>query len=472
MRRKVLVITVVAAAAALSARRAAADGLLLPTSVPAAETPPILTSIAQLLTGIDLTLLDEAVTDDELATAGCDDSVPTMVDDPMMLVVDDDKQQCPNAQFTSINAAVAAALPGATIRVCPGTYHESVQVTKPGLLIQASRHQGQATECQSPSVPDPTQEAIVVYNTPFFGGGVFIGFFLQADNITVEGFTIQPDPASVGATPGIGVFTDPAFSGYDVRHNVIQNNTFGVDVNSHGELTAYVRQNCLRNNNLNQTQGGFGIFSNIGLNNARIENNYCTQQRNYCILLTGGPNVNVQVTHNESVDDSTIALMVATNVVVDHNKVINPTNTGILLGAGVNTGDVSYNQLYGGPNSGNGISLSAQAVAANPAPAARNLSVGNNKVSNFKWDGIRLGDASTANTVENNRVEYNAMAGIQATGQANNNTIQKNMIRQNHPDCYDDTTGAGTAGTANFWVKNHGQTENRPGLCKHNGNDG
>ena len=31
---------------------------------------------------------------------------------------------------------------------------------------------------------------------------------------------------------------------------------------------------------------------------------------------------------------------------------------------------------------------------------------------------------------------------------------------------YDDTTGTGTAGTANTWFRNNGETENRPGLCK------
>jgi len=39
--------------------------------------------------------------------------------------VDDDKKQCPNAQFTSIQAAVDAASPWDTIVVCPGVYQES-----------------------------------------------------------------------------------------------------------------------------------------------------------------------------------------------------------------------------------------------------------------------------------------------------------------------------------------------------------
>lgn len=40
------------------------------------------------------------------------------------ILVDDDKVQCPNAAFTSIQTAVSAAHSGDTIRVCPGTYDE------------------------------------------------------------------------------------------------------------------------------------------------------------------------------------------------------------------------------------------------------------------------------------------------------------------------------------------------------------
>jgi pectin methylesterase-like acyl-CoA thioesterase len=72
-------------------------------------------------------------------------TVPTLINDPSMLIVDDDKMQCPNAQFMSINAAVLAASPGATIRVCPGVYRESVLVDKALTL------QGQGSKVRQPS---------------------------------------------------------------------------------------------------------------------------------------------------------------------------------------------------------------------------------------------------------------------------------------------------------------------------------
>jgi hypothetical protein len=62
--------------------------------------------------------------------------------------------------------------------------------------------------------------------------------------------------------------------------------------------------------------------------------------------------------------------------------------------------------------------------------------------------------------------------GIFVTDLASNNTIRENHMRDNKRyDCEDVTAGTGTAGTANFWTDNHGHTENRPGLCRHQSDD-
>src|SRR5262249_49947383 len=52
------------------------------------------------------------------------------------LVVDDDKVECPNATFSTIQAAVDAASPGDEIRICKGVYVEQVSIRKP-LTIDA-----------------------------------------------------------------------------------------------------------------------------------------------------------------------------------------------------------------------------------------------------------------------------------------------------------------------------------------------
>src|SRR5438552_3240860 len=54
---------------------------------------------------------------------------------PSTLFVDDDRQQYPQARYTSIQAAVRQARPGDTVQVFPGLYREVVTVDKPGLTL-------------------------------------------------------------------------------------------------------------------------------------------------------------------------------------------------------------------------------------------------------------------------------------------------------------------------------------------------
>ena len=415
--------------------------------------------VLQLLpTGINPLLTDKAVTDDQLAVAGVwVDSIPTLVSDPNALVVDDDRAQCPDAQFQTINSAVAAALPGARIRVCPGLYKESVPIAKPGLFLQAPRHQGQATECKSPIVNDPTQYAILSYNAALNGGNPSEGFDVEAAGVTIEGFTIQPDPTLV-THDGVGIFTSPLFGGYDIRHNVLQNNSIGVYVDSDGSAATYVRENCLRGNNLSGAAGGNGVYSDQGLSNAAITNNYFTGHTNASVVIDTFRSTphDIQVTHNESVNDSSIVVADSNDVIINYNKITNPAGSGIVTFL-TQRGEISYNNVAGGPDSFNGISLHFTVGAT----------VKSNKVTGFELDGIRIGDESDNNTVASNRSEDNKEAGLQAIEESSNNTIRENHMRGNVPDCSDDTVGGGTAGTANFWINDFGYTEDHPGICKH-----
>src|SRR5712671_4713062 len=75
------------------------------------------------------------VADSELAAVG--PSAPSSAGSGSMLIVDDDHADCPTAQFTSVQAAVTAAAPGDTIKVCSGTYVEQVTIPsgKDGLTL-------------------------------------------------------------------------------------------------------------------------------------------------------------------------------------------------------------------------------------------------------------------------------------------------------------------------------------------------
>ena len=149
-----------------------------------------------------------------LSGAGCGAPAPAWtpaVDvDPLggagaLLVVDDDRVQCPTAAFTTIAAAVAAAAPGDRIDVCPGLYAETVLVAA---TLTLSGH-GPAPALRT---GDPTTEAVL---QPPPGAS---GLTLAADDIVVEGFTIvgQNSAYPTGAVP---LITQPTASGYQIRFN-------------------------------------------------------------------------------------------------------------------------------------------------------------------------------------------------------------------------------------------------------------
>ena len=157
-------------------------------------------------------------------------------------VVDKDKFQCPNAQFTSIQAAVNAAAPGDTIKVCADQYNESVNVFKPGLsLIGPTRPN--LGMCSIETAPDPTKDAIVT-------GGAGPSFNLTNREIQLTGFAVQ------GATDGIE--TSAAYSDYQITGNLVQHNSVrGINFVSSGLELSKVESNCIRlNPNGLQSEGG------------------------------------------------------------------------------------------------------------------------------------------------------------------------------------------------------------------------
>lgn len=101
------------------------------------------------------------------------------------ILVDNDLVQCPDAQYTSIQAAVNAAPPHATISVCPGTYAEEVRIAKP-LTIR-----GITVGNENLAVIMPP---IAAANTASFGGTPTAAIVLvektsgvTLDNLTVDG---------------------------------------------------------------------------------------------------------------------------------------------------------------------------------------------------------------------------------------------------------------------------------------------
>jgi hypothetical protein len=231
------------------------------------------------------------------------------------LVVDKDKAQCPEAGFTSIQAAVTAASPGDKIKVCPDTYLESVNVPKtleivanPGTKLNTE----DACFADPPAAPDPTKEAIVQ-------GGAF-SFNLAANNIKLEGFVIQ------GAD--FGVQTSSSFSGYTITGNLAQDSTSGgINLLSNGAKQSRVSMNCVRSN-------GEGIESELGplLANARVDHNTATGNSVGIDASGVGSRDAIRFDHNTTSNNDVGHLISnSTNSSIDHNS-----STGD--GNGINVG--------------------------------------------------------------------------------------------------------------------------------------
>jgi hypothetical protein len=375
------------------------------------------------------------------------------------LIVDDDRQQCRNATFNSINLAVLAAAPGDEIKVCPGLYSETVLVNRPDLrLWGASRggdtRGGARNECFDPTaMPEPDKDAIV---QPPPAVPLLNGFDLQQDDIRLEGFVIQ------GARIGI-VMRNP-FSGYEVRDNLSQANLTGLNFDSSGASESRVEDNCFRENTTNGAQSGPGL---VGTSNIRVEHNSFHRNGAGVVGRHWGPATRLE--HNRSVEDGVVfgngfVYGFARDSSISYNEFQDSSSLG--RGAigdfagGVNTNmEIRQNKIRGGANG-----LDFGLVGSN-----LNLDASYNDIRGGAGDGIiaRTGASVVNSVLSHNVIEEESRDGIRLEAQNLGNTVEFNVLRNNgEHDCHDDSIGPFPPGVANLWRKNQGETENRPGLCR------
>jgi Right handed beta helix region len=397
------------------------------------------------------------------------------------LIVDDDDMQCPNATFTTINQAVAAALPGDTIKVCPGIYRENVVVDKPQLTF-VGQTQASDGRCAKPT-EDRTHDSIVQY--PYAPGtganGGSAGFSVQASGVVIDGFIVEPLTGTGGPTQdGDGVYSSKDVSGTVVENSIIQHNARGIHLFSNGLTQTIVRMNCIRDNNLgpSDTLTGQGIYLDIDFSNGLIEHNFTTLNSSAAMNLYIASDVTIQ--YNKSLADSSAVAIFASSldtpkgpIEVFYNLATQATGSTFFIGGANDNVQIIDNDLRNGAFSGIRFS-DLTFVGPLLAPSA-NLEVRGNQIQAMDSSGIRAGGQSAASaalvdsTLAGNNSHDNVVDGIRIEAGANGgNTITLNTLMHNgEHDCHDDTVGPGTGGTLNNWTNNEGKTENRPNLCKH-----
>ena len=132
-------------------------------------------------------------------------------EDTRNLLVDDDRVQCPMAQFTTIQDAVSHATPGDVIRVCPGTYVEQIVISK-SVHIRADNG----------AIVMPTgvsANAIDVVSGASLAAVIFVQ---NTENVEIEGLIVDgTNNGLTGCSPElIGILYQNA-SGH-IHHNAIR----------------------------------------------------------------------------------------------------------------------------------------------------------------------------------------------------------------------------------------------------------
>ena len=374
------------------------------------------------------------------------------------LVVDNDGADCPHADFSSIQAAVLAAQPGDKILVCRGVYMETVLVETSDLRIEA---QGAADD-------------VVLRATatqPY-------GFHLRnTTGVLLQGFTVEGyADANIILEGG---------SGNTLRKNVATAGLFdGIEVkNSSGNLIEH------NSSFENAGPASDGIFVWSGASENVFRHNETFNNGQHGINLAGSGTGNVvfgnQSHHNrirgiQSAQQSN-GTLIENNHVFANGLVPVPSVPGVGVGiSALNSADVTIRNNRSENNGTNGIGLNttSRSVVSNNRTESNGVIgiavngssdnlVENNEVFRNGQDGIRVLTNSDRNIVRLNHVLEHSRDGIRVQDAASDgNTIEGNVIRQSDEhDAHDDSFGAGTGGTANFWFRNHCKTENRTGLC-------
>ncbi len=130
-----------------------------------------------------------------------------------------------------------------------------------------------------------------------------------------------------------------------------------------------------------------------------------------------------------------------------------------MIGGGVNGATVAHNRVEEGDFRGIRV---ADFLGTGPNTA---VVIAHNVVRGNGTQGIELSDV-TGSRVERNQVLANGGDGIRLTETATGNVVEGNHMQNNGEfDAHDLSSGAGTAGTANTWTRNHCKTDSPDGLC-------
>jgi hypothetical protein len=334
------------------------------------------------------------------------------------IVVDDDRAQCFDAEFTRIQPAVDAAAPGDRIVVCPGTYREQVTVPAGKDSISLRSKERWAAIIRAPETMTEPGDIVRVSG---------------AQGVVIADFTISgplPDALFCSVTARTGVRVDGGGSAEILGNHITEVRSAnpalrgcqnGIAVLVGRTAEAQTGRATVIGNLIELYQKGGVLVDNAG-SSAFVGKNR---------VLGIGPTPDI-AQNGIQVSRGAHAQVVA-NEIADHTYALAPasSSTGVLLFKLAGGVDVSHNRSTRNDDNFAAVTTTGISLSKNHATD-----------STF-FDGIFFDTDTADNDIRRNKAFGNA-----------------------EHDCHDDSVGPGTAGTANSWRGNRGQTENRPGLCR------
>ena len=296
--------------------------------------------------------------------------------------------------YLTIQEAINAANPGDSIFVYSGTYYENVVVNKTVLLVGEDGH-----------------------STIIDGGGTDNVIDVTADNVNINGFTIQ-NSGSTDSDSGIYVIS----SSNNISHNTITNNRNGI-------YLYYSSGNVVSGNSV-YSNNWYGIYLYHSSGDVVSGNNlYSNYNDGIYLYYSSGNVISGNSVHS---NNNGINLYYSSDNVISGNSVSN-NDCGVWICQLSSNNVISGNNAY---SNYNGIYLYYSSY---------NLVSDNNISSNNDY-GIYLHHSST-NMISKNNAYSNNLYGIYLYYSSNDNTIYHNNFVNNKDQVWTDSV--------NLWNYDH-----------------
>lgn len=399
------------------------------------------------------------------------------------LVVGTAGPDCPSPTYSTIQSAIDAASPNATIYVCAGTYDESLTIDQPVTLDGAeydvdARGRGGDTE--------------TIIDGP---GGITYGS--GAVGGTINGFTLTGYTGSTGE-----IDADTAGSGWRFVDDVIDVSDGGIYLNTDGysdpATTSITNDLFVQANPSAATSGDAGeavILGDGTANNVTIAYNVMEDLSGPgAAISTPGTadctgtfdpdnlSTNVWLVENLMTEDGAsftdpvngpgyidepfadLTCTDAAHVNQDTVKVTDPADPNAANALELEGGDwstVVQDDVF----QGDGADAGAGITVGDVYPAGTGIELVTNAVIGYQ-EGIVIGAPGVA-TVTKNVVETSSGDGIDVeAGAVGGISLTQDAVSDSGTDdCVDATTGSETAGTADTWDEDGGATSVPAGLC-------